>query len=381
MKLIDRNNLAEKATRTFPGAAYYSDEQFQRELERIWFKKWLCAGRLEEVPKVGDYIVRQIGDESLLFVRGQDGDVHGFYNTCRHRGSRMCLSASGHLRGGTVTCPYHSWKYSMDDGHLLSAPNFPDNLEGFDRTQFPLMSFKTKVWQGFIWCSLDTEESAEDEISQLPAELGYYEKYHLAELKPGKVLTYEVNANWKLIMENSVECYHCTTIHPQLSRATPPDNAWWWNDEAPSESDFLDVGGMTLAENFERASLTGIATRPQFAEITDDDARAVYYFSVLPHTLFGLAADYVFCFSLWPVSAQKTKVLAYWLADPDLLNQDGILDDAFEFWDITNKQDWTAIELAQQGVKSRAFAGGGVIGLDDWLVGKFVEYIKKSLSE
>ncbi|MCY0898094.1 MAG: aromatic ring-hydroxylating dioxygenase subunit alpha [Firmicutes bacterium] len=372
MKLVDNANLEGRAIQTLPGFAYYSPEQFQRELERIWQKKWLCAGREEELPRVGDFFTRQIGEESLLFVRGEDHQVHGFYNTCRHRGSRLIVAAEGHLRQGAITCPYHSWQYCVTDGRLLSAPHFPDQLEGFDRTRYPLMSFPTRSWQGFIWFSLDDQAPYE----ALPDELGYYEKYHLADLTSGHRLTYEVNANWKLIMENSIECYHCTTIHPQLSRATPPQNPWWWNDSAPASPDFMDVGGMTLAANFERASLTGEARRPRFADLTDDDARAVYYFSLLPHTLFGLAADYVFCFTLWPIHVEKTLVRAYWLADPAVLTDEHALDDAFAFWDITNKQDWAAIELTQLGVKSRAFRDGGVVGLEDHLVGRFVDYIR-----
>lgn len=374
MKLLNSSHLNQRATRTFPGAVYYSPEQYALELERIWFREWLCAGRLEEIPRSGDFMVRQIADESLLFIRGNDGTVRGFYNACRHRGSRLCASKTGHFRSGSVICPYHGWRYSIDDGQLLTAPNFPDDLPGFDRKQYAMMAFPTKVWQGFIWFTLTDED---DGGPDFPDSLGYYEKYQLASLQMGKVLRYDVNANWKLIMENSVECYHCTTIHPQLSRATPPSNPWWWNEEAPEGTNLLDVGGMTLTDSYQRASLTGEAIRPPFSTINEADTRSVYYFSLLPHTLFGLAADYVFCFTLWPIDAQKTQVIAYWLADPDIIQQNAkALDDAIEFWDITNRQDWIAIELAQAGVKSRAFAGGGVIGLDDWLVAHFVEYVR-----
>lgn len=379
MKLINGNMVSQTA-RTLPGRAYFRPEQFELELERIWYKKWLCAGREEEVAKPGDFFLRQVGFESLLFVRGHDGQIHGFYNTCRHRGSRLCVTDRGHFRSQDITCPYHSWKYQMDNGDLISAPGFVEGLEGFDRSRYPLKSFIVKRWQGFIWFTLADERVGQSE-DDFPNDLGYYEKYRLAQLKTGRTMTYDVKANWKLIMENSIECYHCTTIHPQLSRATPPSNPWWWNDNAPTGLDFMDVGGMTLAQNFERASLTGQAVRPRFSTITDEDARAVYYFSVLPHTLFGLAADYVFCFTLWPLGPEETRVIAYWLADPSVLDQDQVLDDAFEFWDMTNRQDWMAIELAQKGVKSRAFKDGGIVGADDWLVGKFVHYIQSQVGE
>src|SRR5438128_1445127 len=106
---------------TLPRAYYQSEETYRQEIERIFYERWLCIGRADQIPEPGDFFVQTVGDESLLIVRGQDGQPRAFYNVCRHRGSRLCDSAAGHLFGA-IACPYHAWKYALD-GRLIGAPH------------------------------------------------------------------------------------------------------------------------------------------------------------------------------------------------------------------------------------------------------------------
>ena len=369
---------------TLPGEYYTACPFFHREMERIWFNTWLCAGRAEQIPEKGDFFTRQVGDESVVVVRGREGGIGAFYNVCRHRGSRLCTDEAGNLKSGLIRCPYHSWTYDATHGALVSAPNIPDGTEGFDKARFPLFSLRVEMWEGFIWVNFDCHAAPLRDVLGLPSTYSYYERYHAGDLKIGKLIAYDVDANWKVIMENGMECYHCSHIHPELSRCTPPMlPRQWVHQELPESKVFKHSGGgMPLAPGFEAVNLDGRPRRPRFRDLADEDTHAIYYAFVYPHMLLGFAPDYVFFFTVWPLAVNKTKVWAYWLFDPAaMVRGDFDPSDAVEFWDITNRQDWRACELAQLGSQSRVYRTGGALVPFEWMVNQFRRYILAEMQD
>ena len=145
---------------TLPSAYYYEAEHFERELEQIWYRQWLCVGRADAVAAVGDYQVVEVGDQSVIVVRGKDDRLRAFHNTCRHRGSILCEQAQGKFRGERIVCPYHSWTYSLE-GDLIATPW---RLEGggFDAAEFPLYAVAVAEWAGFVFINLDENAPAFD---------------------------------------------------------------------------------------------------------------------------------------------------------------------------------------------------------------------------
>lgn len=367
---------------TLSGPHYYDASYFQRELDAIWFKSWLCAGRLDEIAHPGDFFTREVGKDNVLCIRGQYDTVRAYYNVCRHRGSRLCAQDQGHMSNRVIFCPYHSWGYRIDSGELVATPNIPDDLPGFNRSEYALVPLKTEVWQGFVWINFDLHAPSLDEWLGLPDTFEPYFRYHLDELKTGAQKTYTIEANWKLIMENALECYHCPTIHPELSRCTPPTLPRHWIHDSVAENKVVKhAGAMELAATFQRAGMTGKAQRPVFRDITPYDARRIYYFFVYPHVFFAMASDYVFLFTLWPSHSTRTVTRGYWLFDEKTLSHpDYDIADAVSFWDVTNQQDWVASELVQKGNESRAYARGGVLIPNDWRVAKFMRYIESELA-
>lgn len=367
---------------TLTGRHYSDARNFDRELDLIWADTWLCAGRVEDLPLPGSYFTREVGKESVLCVRDQMNEVHAYFNVCRHRGSRICAQEQGQLAGGLVFCPYHSWGYRMDSGELAKTPNIPDDMEGFNKRDFPLKSLKADVWMGFIWINFNPQADTLAQSLGLPETFDPYANYHLEELKVGARREYDVRANWKLIMENALECYHCSTIHPELSRCTPPTLPRHWLHDVVAESDVVKhAGAMTLANGFERVGLTGDVHRPTLKGLKEDDRRRVFYFFVYPHAFFALAPDYVFLFTLWPTHVDDTVVRAYWLFEEQVLaDPHHDLSDAVEFWDTTNQQDWIASELVQKGNESRVYQDGGVLIPNDWRVAQFSQYIQQRMS-
>jgi len=368
---------------TLPGGYYTSPPMFQRELERIWFTTWLCAGRVDQIPHTGDFLAHQVGDESIIVVRGRQGGINAFYNVCRHRGARLCTEEAGTFKGGLIRCPYHSWTYDTSQGALVAAPNVPEDRELFDKARFPLVSLRVQTWEGYIWVNFNPQAPALEAALGLPASNAYYERYHVGDLTVGKVISYEVNANWKIVMENGLECYHCLHIHPELSRCTPPLlPRHWLHDDLPETKVFKHSGGMELAPGFETATLDGRPRRPRFPDLAAPDRRTIYYAFIYPQMLLAFAPDYVFFFAVWPLAVDKTKVWAYWLFEPSVVagaNFDP--SDAVDFWDITNRQDWQACALVHQGNQSRAYRSGGVLIQNEWRVTKFKRYVLEELEE
>ncbi|WP_121638860.1 aromatic ring-hydroxylating dioxygenase subunit alpha [Virgibacillus sp. Bac330] len=368
---------------TMPGKEYYDWNVFYHELNKIWFKTWLCVGREEEIPKVGDYITVQIAHENFIITKGNNGVINGYYNVCRHRGSRLCTASSGHFSRGNIICPYHSWMYSADTGKLIKAPNVPENDEGFHKEEHGLIGVKVETWDGFIWLNVDENAPSLKASFHLPASWSIYEKYEMHRLKLAEKRTYTVKANWKLLMENAEECYHCPNIHPELSRTTPPNQPRNWIDKnIPDTKVVKHVGAMKLKDGYDRVNLDGNAYRPAFPKLSEEDKRYIYYLHLFPHSYICLASDYIFIAAMFPVAPDETVVNGYWLFDPDVLQKEGhYIQDAVDFWHITSEQDWEASEWVQLGNQSKAYENGGILTKLDWRVANFKKYVQIELSE
>ncbi|SDH67608.1 aromatic ring-hydroxylating oxygenase subunit alpha [Alteribacillus bidgolensis] len=367
---------------TFLGYEYTDQDSFRKEVEQIWMKTWLLAGRIEEVPNVGDYFTIQLEKESLICMRTQEGSIQTYYNVCMHRGSRLCEEGTGNMSKGYITCPYHSWMYDGETGKLLSAPNIPRETEEFSCEKVQLHSVRTEIWDGYIWINMDPNAPSLEESFRLPESWSIYEKYDMKNLRIGSQKTYTVHANWKLLMENASECYHCGNIHPELSRVTPPNRPRQWIDKNIPDTEVLKhVGAMELKPGLERVNLDGKAYRPPFPNLKEEDVSKIYYLHFFPHSYICMASDYVFVAAMWPIDVDKTIVKGYWLFTPEVLENKEPIQDAIDIWDITSKEDWEACEWAQQGNESRVYESGGILTPIDWRVAKFKHYVHKKLEE
>ena len=165
---------------------------------------------MSQVPNPGDYLVYEFDDESIIIVRGLDGELHAHFNVCRHRGSRICLEAAGNLN--RLVCPYHAWAYGLD-GRLESARQMP---EDFDRRQYALHPCRLAVLEGLMFINLGGEDAADfNRIADNASPL--LQPHGLSSTKVVHRETYPTYANWKLVVENFHECYHCSPAHPEYT--------------------------------------------------------------------------------------------------------------------------------------------------------------------
>ena len=343
--------------RTLPQRYFVSPGVFADERSRIFSQHWLLVGHQSQVSKPGDFFVQEIGDESLIIARDRADTVRGFYNVCRHRGTRLCEEERGH--SSTIQCPYHAWTYGLD-GRLVGAPHM-DEVPEFDRTEYSLRPVNLELWEGFIFANLDDEAKPLGEWFAPLA--GKFSEWNLPQLRAAKRVEYEVNANWKLMFENYSECYHCPGVHPMLSKVSPYDSAENDLTEGPFLGGFMKIiRGKSLTMSGEACALavTGREHPPSHGSaVAGEQEERVFYYSIFPNMLLSMHPEYVMVHQLWPQSPDRTLIVCDWLFHPNAFGRpDFKPEDAIEFWDVTNKQDWHVCELSQQGIASRAYEPG-----------------------
>lgn len=334
---------------TLPASYYVDPDHFTRERERFFAQRWVCVGRVEDLAAPGDYILREICGESIIVTRDASGTYRAFYNVCRHRGTRLCTEAKGHFNE-RIQCPYHAWTYGLD-GRLLTAPHM-DGAPGFCRDEIALGRVAAEVWEGHVFVTLAPEPPPlRDQIAHLAEK---FRPWQMFELRRAYRVTYDVKANWKLLISNYSECLHCPVIHPGLQKLSH----YMTGDNDPPTPSWLggrmelrpEVGTMSRDGRLRRAPLPGLSAEQQ---------RHVYYYALLPNLLLSLHPDYVMTHLLWPVAADRTEVWCEWHFHPREFQHPGFDPaDAIDFWDDTNREDWRVSELSQQGIGSRAYQPG-----------------------
>jgi Rieske 2Fe-2S family protein len=314
------------------------------------------VGRDAAIPNTGDYFLREIGGESIVVVRDTAGDVRAHYNVCRHRGTRMCTVPQGNLE--RIQCPYHGWTYGLD-GRLFGAPYMDET--NFAREDYPLHSVETALWDGHLFLHLgNAREPLLRQLGDLPEK---FAPWRMRELRLHKRIVYEVKANWKLIILNYNECLHCPFVHPGLNRLTDYAGA---DNESPTPT--YIGGSMGFRDGAETMSADGKKRRDYLPCLSEEDRRRVHYYAIYPNLLLSLHPDYMMLHTLWPAAVDRTEIICEWHFHPlELAKSDFFADDAIEFWDTTNREDWRISELAQAGIQSRVYTPGPYSPREDLL--------------
>ncbi len=333
-----------------PAQAYTSAEVLGWERRHLFAGTWTCVGRAADLQTGGGEVLTQralvVGDVPVVLTwpdenAGGTASGRAFANTCRHRGHEV-LPPGGTATKRSVQCPYHAWIYGLD-GRLVGAPGLR-GVVGFDPATHGLVELPVTTWHGWIFVNATgAAVPFSTHMGKMAALVAPYAPERLALLARHD---YTVAANWKVLVENYHECYHCPLIHPELCQVSPPasgdnyDLAGAW------------VGGaMDLRDGAETMSLSG---RSQGRPIDGVDPRKVLYLGLFPNLLVSLHPDYVMTHRLTPLAPDSTAVECSWYfvaeeTDPQY---------AVEFWDRTNRQDWAACESVQRGLKSPHFIPG-----------------------
>jgi Rieske 2Fe-2S family protein len=340
---------------TLPGAAYTDASVFAREQETIFEQYWLCSVRSADIPAPGQFSVVQAGRESVLVVRQRDGSLRAFLNVCRHRGARLCLEDGQVQRN--LRCQYHAWTYDLS-GRLTAAPNLA-RMPDIDRDAYGLVPVALAEWLGYAWlCLADEPPSfAETVIGPVTARLGSADAidgYRVAELALGQRISYDVAANWKLVVENFMECYHCATIHPELVSVLPEFSAGY-------AAQYYVGHGADFAGRASGFTVDGSAGFGRLPGLPASYDRKYFAVTIRPQVFINLVPDHVIWHRLIPVAEDRTTVICDWLFDAGVVASGADLSRSVELFDRVNRQDFAACERTQPSMSSRAYRAGGVL--------------------
>lgn len=367
-------NLPPSLIPTLPGEYYTDPEVFALEQERIFEAMWFCVARASELARPGQFRTCQVGGESVLVSRSRDGGVRAFLNICRHRGARLCTQESGEVRRA-FQCPYHAWTYGLD-GKLVAAPNLT-SMPDVDRGEYGLVGVHVREWLGYVWvCLAEEAPSFEDEVMGAVVErLGdveSIERYGVGELRVGRRITYDVKANWKLIVENFMECYHCATIHPELTEVLP--------EFADGYAAQYYVGhGAQFGERVRGFTVDGSEGVDRIPGVAEDQDRRYYAITIRPQVFVNLVPDHVIFHRMYPMAADRTVVECDWLYLPHVVEGGADVERSVELFHRVNQQDFDACERTQPAMSSRAYARGGVLVPSEHHIGAFHDWVGERL--
>ncbi len=370
------------AVDSLPASFYFDPAHHQLEMTRIWYRNWIYVCRSSDIGAPRTFRTLEVGDQSILVVRGEDRLARAFHNTCRHRGAALCRTSEGRFSSAGIVCPYHSWRYSLR-GELLQTSSRQQG-DGFDRRDFSLYSLPVSEWNGFIFAALTNEPPPFSASFDLP--LNRLDDWQLGELVVGHTLRKTIQCNWKVFWENYNECLHCPGVHPRLAQLVPlfgrallerrDDPSW--QDHADDDDPKYGGGLRTGAESW---SMDGKPVGVPFPRVSPEDRKAGHvYLTSVPSMFMVAHVDYVRVVRLRPLGPERTEMsieflfLPETLADPkrDLMN-------AVEFTNIVMSEDAEICELNQRGLRALPHAGG-VLMPEEYAIRQFQNWVRSELS-
>ncbi len=375
--------------KSLPAELYNDTEVFASDMSWLLDSQWFLTGHVSQIPDAGDFYLFQIAAESVIINRNQSGDIRAFHNTCRHRGSRVCLEQQGNKR--LFTCPYHAWSYNLDGG-LVAARAMPAEFEKSDNGLLPL---QVGVFEGLIFVNFNAGPQAHG----APADFARFtERFKtnmhgqgVANAKVAVRKSYPTRANWKLVVENFFECYHCQSAHltyckvhdsmKLLAFGSDADSVDGideyrqrlvrWQESASAKGYPVDMfadgpdsahlqasSRLPVSDEALTESIDGKPLAPLMTELDEfDGGQAGCVFN--PLTTVLVSNDHAVIFLFVPMEAQSTRVDAIWLVSAEA--EEGVdyhKDQLVQVWDTTLKEDKTITENNQLGVSSKGYSPG-----------------------
>lgn len=364
--------------RGLPNAAYVDPAFYRAEGQSLFGRTWTCVGVGAEIPQPGDRIPVTVAGQPLFLVRDKEAKVRAFHNVCSHRGTKL---VTGPGCSPVVLCPYHSWSYALD-GRLVRTPEIGGpgvhRTESFDRTRHGLKPVRTDLWHDFIFVDLSGEAPPLEEC--LRALDGHWGAYDFASLVHGGTLEFELQANWKLALENFLESYHLPWVHPALNTYSPlSDHEYRVFDER--------IFGAITHRYRAKEGEDGETLLPSFSGLSAEQTRSGEYPMVFPNLLLGVQRDHIFGVVVEPLGPDRTRERMHLYFLPDeadatadlqarrLAFREKLLSD----WKEVFAEDVGIVERMQLGRASDAFDGGCLTLYHDVCTHRFMRLVADAL--
>jgi phenylpropionate dioxygenase-like ring-hydroxylating dioxygenase large terminal subunit len=401
---IDALIEAQRPGHSLDRAFYTHPDIFERDREQLFRNHWIMAGHVSQIPEPGDYLLFELAGESIILIRAGRNSIHAHFNVCRHRGSRVLLEPAGNTRA--ITCRYHGWTYAPDGG-LKAAPRM---AEDFRPADYGLKPCPFRVVEGIMFVSLSDEPAPG--LDEVVAGLAPYLRLHgVADARVAHRETFAIRANWKLVVENYLECYHCKPAHPQycsveikaekigdgspaamqrydaryrdwLARAdalgaTLPDFGTTLPlDEQLPSAQFGAAYRAPLRESYLSATEDGKPAAPLMGRFRDYDGGETAL-GLGPFTYMLAYNDYATFFQFIPRGAEQSDIVVTWLVDGEAReDRDYDRTRLTWLWTVTTQQDQSIIEANAAGIHSSRYEPGpsslleyDLDGFREWYLG------------
>ncbi len=384
---------------------YASDAVFDADMEHVISRKWLLAGHVSRIPNKGDYFLFRVGKEQIIVVRENEASVRAFFNVCRHRGSTICQAESGNAP--RLVCPYHAWTFGLD-GRLISARLMPDD---FDKADNSLLAAHIRVFHGLIFINMS--EDAPDDFDATFGDMGPILAYHgLADARIAHAGSYPTTANWKLVVENFFECYHCVPSHPEfcsmhaaesivavgagpssgpadaIASFGPKLKAWEVSaaalgrpvgtiDEGPETSHLRLLMQRMNKPGWAAETRDGSAPAPLMGKRTAPDGGRMHL-SFSPFSQIVADDHFAILFQFTPRGALATDVEMIWLVDARASEAEVDIEKMTWGYHATTTQDKVITENNQAGIMSSRYRPGrysdqegSVMNFQKWYLNQF----------
>ncbi len=348
--------------RTIDPGAYRDPQFFPLERERVFQRYWVPVAMQAELPKAGDVKVAEVAGKSLLVVRDADGGLNAFQNSCRHRGTQLC-EKSGNV-GPYLRCPYHGWGYDLK-GACVGTPLFREGEvdesaekafdlthleEAFNRGDYGLLKVRVDTWGPAVFVCFDpSAPSLQEQLGDLAFKLDNHrmERWQVISRRD-----YEIDCNWKLLVENAIEYYHLPWVHPALVKSSRMEDHCRW--QGPGMYSGIRTTPVTSTESSSWLGLEPVASLSEEERITG------YFFIVFPNLIFFLMPSHAFVLFAEPQQQGRTIERTYLISAPETTagasaeSISGLRD----WWHNVNMEDIGIVERVQKGLSSSDFPGG-----------------------
>lgn len=333
-----------------PGIAYTDPDFFTAERDLTFSRHWVCAGVAGDLPNIGDQMPLDLAGMPLLLVHGADHVIRAFHNICRHRGAQLVASPK---QAASVVCPYHAWSYGLD-GTLQRTPSFcgpgVSSHDGFDASKHGLLPISCEMWGPLIFINLDLQAAPlEAHLAPLKAR---WAAYDFGLLRAGGGLRFELQANWKLAIENFVERYHLPFVHPQLNAVSSVKHTLHITDG----DGYVGVG----SRNFAPPPVTPDHLLPAFPGLEAEASTKAEYVELFPNVMIGVHYNHVYAFIIQPLAVDHTveRFEFFFVGDaamtPELERARGQMIDLIN---LVNGEDIDIVQRLHRGCKSPAMQG------------------------
>ena len=322
--------------------AYFAPDLYEREMRELLPACWILVADIDQLADRGDYVTEQIGDESVIVIRGQDGAIHAYANVCPHRASTL-LDGEGSC-GRSITCPYHGWSWNLD-GSLLGVP-LRDGLDReIDTADYSLVELRLDTWERWVFVNIDGQAPPlRQYLEDIPALLA---PYHITGTQRGAAIDDTIAVNWKVFIDNSVDDYHLPIVHPQSLMPMFTNIREFQEREGSSNVNVL----YSPAADWLREAMPALDT------LSEEAATGVYTIDIFPNlTMLAFPDGGLTTLRTTPMGLDRSRIRLQNYAFRSATEDGGTGENRLA--QMIQAEDYRVVARVQQGLKSRFYKPG-----------------------